>query len=133
MHMSLRARRIAAAVTALALITPTAASAAIGGLGGTQIVKNAACKSNDGGNEKGEADRDAKTVVDCDNEGELAGFVDAADALVSPAVIAMAAITPIACLVGAGSVMFGSRRGLVIIGAALGTLVFVVSIKGIVA
>jgi hypothetical protein len=29
--------------------------------------------------------------------------------------------------------MFGNRKGLVIIGAALGTLVFVASIKGIVA
>src|SRR3954454_1516556 len=63
----------------------------------------------------------------------LGGFVRAADALVTPAIVAMAAVAPLACIVGAASLMFGSRKGLVIIGAALGTLVFVASIKGIVA
>lgn len=63
----------------------------------------------------------------------LGGFVQAADALVTPAIVAMAAVAPLACIVGAASLMFGSRKGLVIIGAALGTLVFVASIKGIVA
>ena len=63
----------------------------------------------------------------------LGGFVKAADALVTPAIVAMAAVAPLACIVGAASLMFGSRKGLVIIGAALGTLVFVASIKGIVA
>jgi hypothetical protein len=65
--------------------------------------------------------------------GDLSGFVNAADALVSPAIVGMAAVTPLACLVGAGMMMFGSKKGLVAIGAALGTLVFVASIKGIVA
>lgn len=63
----------------------------------------------------------------------LGRFVQAADALVTPAIVAMAAVAPLACIVGAASLMFGSRKGLVIIGAALGTLVFVASIKGIVA
>ena len=63
----------------------------------------------------------------------LGGFVRAADALVTPAIVAMAAVAPLACIVGAASLMFGSRKGLIIIGAALGTLVFVASIKGIVA
>jgi hypothetical protein len=65
--------------------------------------------------------------------GGLQNFVKAADALVDPAIVALAAITPIACIVGGGAMMFGNRKGLVIIGAALGTLVFVASIKGIVA
>ena len=63
----------------------------------------------------------------------LEGFVNAADALVSPAVVAMAAIAPLACIFGAGALMVGSRKGLPIVAAALGTLVFVASIKGIVA
>jgi hypothetical protein len=67
------------------------------------------------------------------NDSGLGRFIDTANGLLDPAALAMAAIAPLACLVGAGALMFGSRRGLVIIGAALGTLVFVVSIKGIVA
>ena len=63
----------------------------------------------------------------------LEGFVNAANALISPALVAMAAIAPLGCLVGAGALMFGSRRGMVIIGASLGTLIFLGSVKGIVA
>src|SRR4051812_21793214 len=63
----------------------------------------------------------------------LDGFVNAANALVSPALVAMAAVAPLGCVVGAGALMFGSRRGMVIIGASLGTLVFLGSVKGIVA
>src|SRR4051794_34797194 len=63
----------------------------------------------------------------------LENFVNAANALVSPALVAMAAVAPLGCVVGAGALMFGSRRGLVIIGASLGTLVFLGSVKGIVA
>ncbi|WP_028064620.1 hypothetical protein [Solirubrobacter soli] len=63
----------------------------------------------------------------------LEGFVAAADALIGPALVAMAAVAPLGCLVGAGALMFGSRRGMVIIGASLGTLIFLGSVKGIVA
>ena len=63
----------------------------------------------------------------------LEGFVNAANALLSPALVAMAAVAPLGCIVGAGAVMFGSRRGMVIIGASLGTLIFLGSVKGIVA
>src|SRR4051794_2520237 len=63
----------------------------------------------------------------------LENFVNAANALVSPALVAMAAVAPLGCVVGAGALMFGSRRGMVIIGASLGTLVFLGSVKGIVA
>jgi hypothetical protein len=63
----------------------------------------------------------------------LEGFVNAANALVGPALVAMAAIAPLGCVVGAGALMFGSRRGMTIIGASLGTLVFLGSVKGIVA
>src|SRR4051812_35990990 len=63
----------------------------------------------------------------------LEGFVSAADALLTPALVAMAAVAPLGCVVGAGALMFGSRRGMVIIGASLGTLIFLGSVKGIVA
>lgn len=63
----------------------------------------------------------------------LEGFVNAANALITPALVAMAAVAPLGCVVGAGATMFGSRRGMVIIGASLGTLIFLGSVKGIVA
>ena len=68
-----------------------------------------------------------------DTADGLEGFVNAANALISPALVAMAAVAPLGCIVGAGAVMFGSRRGMVIIGASLGTLIFLGSVKGIVA
>jgi hypothetical protein len=80
--------------------------------GGANIVRNAA-------------------GIDKTTDG-LGKFVNAADALVGPATIAMAAIAPLACVVGAGALMFGNRRGITIIGAALGTLIFVASVSGIV-
>jgi hypothetical protein len=63
----------------------------------------------------------------------LEGFVNAANALITPALVAMAALAPLGCVIGAGATMFGSRRGMVIIGASLGTLIFLGSVKGIVA
>lgn len=123
-----RAVRVAAlALSALVLALPAAgiASAALTG-GGAQVIRNAACEGYD--NAKGKTDSSG-----CKNETELAGFVKAAEAIVNPAVIAMIAITPIACLYGAGALMFGGRRGLLIIGTSLGTLVFLISVKGIVA
>ena len=45
----------------------------------------------------------------------------------------MAAVTPLGCVVGAMMLMFGSRRGMVMVGSSLGTLVFLGSVKGIVA
>ena len=54
----------------------------------------------------------------------LEGFVNAANALITPALVAMAAVAPLGCIVGAGATMFGSRRGMVMIGASLGTLIF---------
>ena len=82
------------------------------------IIKGAVCSANKG-------------VIDCGGNG-LGGLTDAASQLVSPAFIALIAICPIACLVGAAAVMFGNRKGLVIIGSALGALVFAGAIQGIV-
>jgi hypothetical protein len=63
----------------------------------------------------------------------LDGFVNAANALVTPALVAAVAVAPAGCIVGAIATMFGSRRGMILIGSALGTLVFLGSVKGIVA
>lgn len=122
---TVHAPRLATLLVALAIALPTAAVAS-SAVGGPQVIKNAACN----GYQNGTADDDSSG---CGDKGGLAGFTNAANAIVSPAVIAMVAIAPLACLVGAGALMFGSKRGLTIIGAALGTLVFVISIKGIVA
>jgi hypothetical protein len=124
-----RLRRLAALTLTLALAAPGVAT--IGAIAGPQIVRGAACKAQTPATSSDPADKSTK--VDCNEIGALGGFVNAADALVSPAVIALAAVAPIACIVGAGAIMFGSRRGLMIIGSALGALVFVISIKGIVA
>jgi hypothetical protein len=89
------------------------------GLPTAAIVRNAVCSANAG-------------QVNC-NSGGLGGITSAADQLVGPILIALIAICPIACLVGAAAVMFGNRKGLIIIGSALGALIFAGAIKGIVA
>lgn len=123
---SVRAPRVLALLLAMVISLPVA-GVAVAALPGTpQVIRSAACD----GYSRGGANNDSSG---CGENGGLSGFVNAANAIVNPAVIAMAAIAPIACLVGAGALMFGSKRGLTIIGAALGTLVFVISIKGIVA
>lgn len=84
-----------------------------------QIIRNAVCTANAG-------------QVNCNSAG-LGGITNAADALISPVLVALFAICPIACLIGAGAVMFGNRRGVVIIASALGALVLAGAVKGIVA
>lgn len=122
---SVFAPRLTTLLLAMAIALPTALVATAALPSSPHVIKRAACK---GYTENTENDN----TSGCGAEGGLAGFANAARAIVNPAVIAMIAVAPLACLVGAGSLMFGSRRGLTIIGAALGTLVFVISIKGIV-
>jgi hypothetical protein len=131
---SIRTRRVLSVLLALAFAAPVAATATLA-LGPAQVIKSAACK---GYTERTNVSpkvpgADDSSESGCREKGGLTGFVNAANAIVDPAVIAMIAVAPIACLVGAGSLFFGSRRGLMIIGSALGTLVFVISVKGIVA
>lgn len=68
-----------------------------------------------------------------DSAAGLEGFVNASNALITPALVAVAAITPLGCVIGAAATAFGSRRGMVMIGASLGALIFLGSVKGIVA
>jgi len=57
-------------------------------------------------------------------------FVSAADKLVTPAVLAAAAVTPLALIAGGVMVMFGGRRGMTMIATSLGVLLFLGSVKG---
>jgi hypothetical protein len=68
-----------------------------------------------------------------DTPTDLNRFVAAANALVTPGIVVVAAICPIACLVGLGMTMFGNRKGMVVIGAALGSPAFTAALKGVVA
>jgi hypothetical protein len=83
-----------------------------------QIIKSAVCSANAG-------------QINCNSAG-LGGITSAADALISPILVALFAIAPIAALIGAGAVMFGHRRGVAIVAAALGALVLAGAVKGIV-
>lgn len=111
-----RVRRLAWALLATALVAPLVV---IGEVHSAQIIRNAVCNANAG-------------QVDCNSAG-LGGITNAADALISPVFVALVAICPIACLVGAGAVMFGHRRGVIMIASALGALVLAGAVKGIVA
>jgi len=101
-----------AAILALLVVDPFGASSA-------QIIRNAVCSANAG-------------QIDCNSSG-LGGLVNAANDLISPVFVALIAVCPIACLVGAAAIMFGNRRGLIILGSALGALVLAGAVRGIVA
>jgi hypothetical protein len=101
-----------AAILALLLVDRFGASSA-------QIIRNAVCSANAG-------------QINCNSSG-LGGLVNAANDLISPVFVALIAVCPIACLVGAAAIMFGNRRGLIILGSALGALVLAGAVRGIVA
>lgn len=62
----------------------------------------------------------------------LGGFVDTCNALVTPALVAAAAATPLATIGGGIAMAFGARRGLQIVVTSLGILALLGSVKGIV-
>jgi hypothetical protein len=97
-----------------------------------QIIKSAVCNGSNASQGTGTGGSTANAGVSC-SDRSLNGFIDAANSLINPVVVAMIAVCPLGCLVGAGALMFGSRRGLLIVGSSIGTLVFVGSIKGIIA
>ena len=59
-------------------------------------------------------------------------FVNGARALVLPALAMTAAVCPLAIIAGGLVVLFGGRRGMVIIGSALGVLLLLGSVTAIV-
>lgn len=73
--------------------------------------------------------RAAKIPEDAEGVGQ---FVNGAKALVTPALVMTAAICPLAVIAGGLVVLFGGRRGMVIIGSALGVLLLLGSVTGIV-
>lgn len=114
------ARRVLASVSILVVLAGLAFILICAGTGqSVQIIRNAVCTANAG-------------QIDCNSSG-LGGITNAADALISPILVALFAVSPIACLIGVGAVMVGNRRGIVIIASALGALVLAGAVKGIVA
>ena len=74
-----------------------------------------------------------KRAAKIPDEAEGVGqFVNGAKALVVPALVMAAAITPLAVIAGGVVVLFGGRRGMVIIGSSLGVLLLLGSVTGIV-
>jgi hypothetical protein len=67
-----------------------------------------------------------------DSADGVGKFINGAQALVVPALAMTAAITPLAVIAGGLVVLFGARRGMVIIGSALGVLLLLASVTGIV-
>lgn len=74
----------------------------------------------------------AANIPDDTPEG-LGKFVKTSDRLFTPFLIASVAIAPIGAAVGVLMTQFGSRKGPLVIGAALGGVVLMASLKGIVA
>ncbi len=56
------------------------------------------------------------------NSAGLGGFVNGAHALLTPALVMVAAVAPLALVVGGVVLMFGGRRGMQIVGTSLGVL-----------
>jgi hypothetical protein len=67
-----------------------------------------------------------------DNAQGVGQFVNGAKALVLPALAMTAAVCPLALITGGLVVLFGGRRGMVIIGSALGVLLLLGSVTAIV-
>jgi len=67
------------------------------------------------------------------NAAGVSGFVNGANSLVTPALVAVAAIAPLALIAGGLVLLFGGRRGLQIVGTALGVLLLLGSAKALIA
>ena len=66
------------------------------------------------------------------NASGLGGFVNGAHALVTPALVMVAAIAPLALIAGAVVLLFGGRRGMQIVGTALGVLLLLGSVTALI-
>ena len=66
------------------------------------------------------------------NASGLGGFVNAAHALVTPALVMVAAIAPLALIAGAIVLLFGGRRGMQIVGTSLGVLLLLGSVTALI-
>ena len=66
------------------------------------------------------------------NATGLGGFVNGAHALVTPALVMVAAVAPLALIVGAVILLFGGRRGMQIVGTSIGVLLLLGSITALI-
>jgi hypothetical protein len=66
------------------------------------------------------------------NASGLGGFVNGAHALVTPALVMVAAIAPLALIVGAVILLFGGRRGMQIVGTSIGVLLLLGSVTALI-
>ncbi len=112
--MSLSSRRfrplqvLAAAVAGMAVALTT-----VGGGVGVQIVSKAAGIPS--------------------NASGIGGFVNGANALITPVLVMMAAVAPLGLLAGGIATMFGSRRGIPMMATCAGVLLLLGSAKGLIA
>ena len=66
------------------------------------------------------------------NASGIGGFVNGAHALVTPALVMVAAIAPLALIAGGVVMMFGGRRGMQIVGTSLGVLLLLGSVTALI-
>jgi hypothetical protein len=66
-------------------------------------------------------------------DGTLDRLAGSADRFATPLLVLMAAALPVCLVVGGGAVMFGSRRGMLIIGGGIGGFLLAAVAKGIAA
>lgn len=66
------------------------------------------------------------------NASGLGGFVNGAHALVTPALVMVAAVAPLALIAGGLVLLFGGRRGMQIVGTSLGVLLLLGSVTALI-
>jgi hypothetical protein len=66
------------------------------------------------------------------NASGIGGFVNGAHALVTPALVMVAAIAPLALIAGGIVLLFGGRRGMMIVGSSLGVLLLLGSVTALI-
>jgi hypothetical protein len=66
------------------------------------------------------------------NASGIGGFVNGAHALVTPALVMVAAIAPLALIAGGIVLLFGGRRGMQIVGTSLGVLLLLGSVTALI-
>ena len=66
------------------------------------------------------------------NASGIGGFINGAHALITPALVMVAAVAPLALIAGGVILLFGGRRGMQIVGTALGVLLLLGSVTALI-
>jgi hypothetical protein len=66
------------------------------------------------------------------NASGIGGFINGAHALVTPALVMVAAVAPLALIAGGVVLLFGGRRGMQIVGTSLGVLLLLGSVTALI-